>query len=107
MDIKKQTADILRELREKKGITRKEIAAIFGKSEKTVDAWENARTQPDICIFFELCQLYGVENIEKTFMINATEISEQQKKHEKEVIEAYRANPDMQKAVDRLLKIEK
>lgn len=107
MDIKKQTAEILRELREKKGMTRKEIAGAFGKSEKTVDAWENARTQPDITTFFELCRLYGVENIEKTFMLPTVSISEQQKKHEKEVILAYRANPDMQKAVDRLLKIEK
>lgn len=107
MDIKKQTAQILRELREKKGMTRKEVAKELGKSEKTVDAWENSRTQPDIATFFELCRMYGVENIEKTFVLSADIISEQQKRHEKEVILAYRAHPDMQKAVDRLLKIEK
>lgn len=104
--MKQQIAHTLRELRENKKLSRKQVANMIKKSEKTIDAWENARAQPDIECFFQLCRIYGVENIEKTFETIKIEISEQQKIHEQKLIDAYRKHTDMQAAVDRLLKIE-
>ena len=60
-------AAILKELREKKGLTANAVGEVIGKSGKTVNAWENNRGQPDAEMLILLCDLYGVEDILNEF----------------------------------------
>lgn len=97
----------LKELRQNSGLTADEVGSKIGKSGKTVNAWENNRGQPDAEILIALCDIYEVDDILKEFReikldsINSLNLS----KHEKEVVLAYRQQPQMQEAVDKLLGI--
>ena len=44
------TGNTIRELREKKQITQKELAQILGVSDKTISKWETAKGYPDISL---------------------------------------------------------
>lgn len=99
-------AQKLRELRQKSGLTADEVGKKIGKSGKTVNAWENNRGQPDAEILIALCDIYEVDDILKEFRENKPEsamlnLSE----HEKQLVIAYRKQPGMQDAVDKLLGI--
>lgn len=97
-------ANTLKRLRIESGLTADEVGEMIGKSGKTVNAWENNRGQPDAEILIQLCDIYKVDNILKEFSGEKTSLS--LTAHEVDLIKSYRNHPDMQKAVDRLLKIE-
>lgn len=99
-------ARALKRLRDKSGLTADEVGAMIGKSGKTVNAWENNRGQPDADMLMQLCQIYNVDNILKEFSEETSETSTNFTDHEKALILAYRANPAMQSAVDKLLGLE-
>lgn len=97
-------AKTLKRLRKQSGFTADQVGEMVGKSGKTVNAWENNRGQPDAEILMKLCDIYGVSDILSEFKPskeNSFVISE----HEKKVISAYRDNPSMQGAVDKLLNV--
>lgn len=99
-------AKALKRLREQSGLTADQVGEMVGKSGKTVNAWENNRGQPDAEMLMLLCDIYNVSDILSEFRDEPQEafaVSE----HEKAVITAYRDNPDMQNAVDRLLSVSK
>ena len=50
-----------RAIREKKKITREEVAAALGCSGSTVYNWEVGNHQPDVSDYYRLCKLLGVE----------------------------------------------
>ena len=54
------TGNIIKTLREKNGITQKELAKIVGVSDKTVSKWETNRGLPDIGIIEELAKALRV-----------------------------------------------
>lgn len=60
-------AEVLKKLRENKGLTANAVGEIIGKSGKTVNAWENNRGQPDAEMLILLCDIYGVEDILNEF----------------------------------------
>ena len=98
-------AKILRKLRKESGLTAQEVGNFIGKSGKTVSAWENNHGQPDAEILIKLCDIYNVDDILKEFREDEKpHISLNE--HEERVIIAYRKQPSMQSAVDRLLGIE-
>ncbi len=106
---KEYISEVLKRLRLKSGLTADEVGKLVGKSGKTVNGWENSRSQPDAEIFLKLCDIYNVDDILYEFK----EIINEVKKikfnltpHEKNVIIAYRNKKGMQAAVDRLLGIE-
>ncbi len=99
-------AKALKRLRDKSGLTADEVGAMIGKSGKTVNAWENNRGQPDADMLMKLCQIYNVDNILKEFSEEASDALLNLSDREKALILAYRANPDMQSAVDKLLGLE-
>lgn len=99
-------ARILKELRQSSGLTADEVGAKIGKSGKTVNAWEHNHGQPDAETLIELCDIYGVDDILKEFREDNTHKPINLSPHEKQVIVAYRANPSMQEAIDRLLGVE-
>lgn len=54
------TGKIIKELREKRRITQKELAEIINVSDKTVSKWETGKGLPDISIIEELAKALGV-----------------------------------------------
>lgn len=99
-------AQKLRELRIKSGLTADEVGKIIGKSGKTVNAWEHNHGQPDAEILIALCDIYDVNDILNEFRENKPiNVSFNLTDHEKDVIIAYRSQPEMQSAVDKLLGI--
>lgn len=106
---KQYIASVLKRLRIESGLTADEVGAKVGKSGKTVNGWENARSQPDAEILLQLCDIYNVKDILSEF----SEIKSTIKtfafplsNHEKKMVTAYRQKPEMQPAVDRLLRID-
>lgn len=56
-------ARLLKEYRERAGLTIREAGEKIGKSNQTVSAWEQGRGQPDADMFLKLCEAYGVESV--------------------------------------------
>lgn len=107
---KEYIASVLKRLRIKSGLTADEVGKLVGKSGKTVNGWENARSQPDAEILLQLCRIYDVDDIQAEFgeiknYINSSH-SIKLSDHERKLILSYRQQPSMQDAVDRLLGIE-
>lgn len=106
---KQYIASVLKRLRLQSGLTADEVGKMVGKSGKTVNGWENARSQPDADMLLKLCDIYAVDDILHEFNgIKATINNEQLllTAHEKKVVVAYREKPDMQSAVDKLLGVD-
>lgn len=100
----------LKQLRLDCQLTADEVGSLIGKSGKTVNGWENGRSQPDVETFLKLCDIYKVSDIFKEFhvkdLFNDDEKELSLSNHEKLVILAYRAKPDMHNAVDTLLNVQ-
>ncbi len=69
MDSAKGFGEIIKKLRKENGFTAMQVAEIIGKSDSTISAWETGKASPDIDTFFILCELYNVDDINKTFAI--------------------------------------
>ena len=102
-NIKDQIAKNLLYYRKKSGLTQKQFAEKLGVKNSAVSNWENNLNSIDIETLAKACEIFGIsindmyiENNEK-FALNA---------HETQVIQAYRAKPEMQPAVDKLLGVE-
>lgn len=54
------TGEVIKTLREKKGLTQKELANVLCVSDKTVSKWENKKGLPDIGILADLAKSLGV-----------------------------------------------
>lgn len=106
---KEYIASVLKRLRTESGLTADEVGEKVGKSGKTVNGWENARSQPDAEILLQLCDIYNVKDIMYEFRELKNGIVQDNfslSAHEKTVIIAYRNKPEMQPAVDKLLGID-
>ena len=54
------TGETIKNLREKKRITQKELADMINVSDKTISKWETQKGLPDISIIEELSRALGV-----------------------------------------------
>ena len=54
------TGKVIKELREKNGLTQKELAKQLQVSDKTISKWENERGLPDIGILTDLAKVLKV-----------------------------------------------
>ncbi len=99
-------AKALKRLREQSGLTADQVGELVGKSGKTVNAWENNRGQPDAEMLMRLCDIYNVGDILAEFRNESSDSAFAISDKEKSVILAYRQNPAMQSAVDKLLGVE-
>lgn len=54
------TADVIRSLRETRGLTQKQLAERLGVTDKAVSKWESARGLPDISLIEDLAAALGV-----------------------------------------------
>lgn len=73
-EIRKILAIKLKEFRERAGLTAKEAGLALGKSEKTINAWEHERGQPDADMLFHICKLYGITNISVFYGLNSESV---------------------------------
>ncbi len=69
---KSEIANKLKQLREKNGLSVKEVIQKLSSngikiSLKTLYAWESGRNQPDADTFMVLCDIYEVKNVMDTF----------------------------------------
>lgn len=60
-------ANVLKKLRAKSGLTADQVGERIGRSGKTINGWENNRSQPDADTLLLLCEIYEVEDILATF----------------------------------------
>lgn len=72
---KQEIGQILREAREAKGFSRKQVAEALERNEKIVGHWETGYSQPDANTLFELCDLYEL-SIDDAFGKKKTETPE-------------------------------
>lgn len=106
---KEYIASVLKRLRLQSGLTANEVGKLVGKSGKTVNGWENARSQPDAEILLQLCDIYNVDNILQEFSkikntVKNVEITLSE--HERKVIIAYRSHISEQATIDKILDVE-
>lgn len=106
MDIKDVIRLNLKMYREKKGLTQKELADLIGKKHNAISSWESGRNSIDVELLFEICKILGVsindmysDDFIKNEILTLSD-------HEQLLVAAYRANPSMQDAVDRILQIQ-
>lgn len=87
------------------GLSQKNLAEKIGVSKGAITNWLNGSNSPNIEVLARLCQVLDVkmsDMLTRKDSVTTFSLSD----HEKKVITAYRQQPSMQEAVDRLLGIE-
>jgi transcriptional regulator with XRE-family HTH domain len=72
-------------------------------AEKTVYGWESNQAHPTSDVFIALCDIYKINNISEAFSDSADNKGFLITPEERTLVEHYRQNPDLQKAVRVLL----
>lgn len=93
----------LKNMREARGLTQKEISEALNINPRTYASYEKNEREPNSEILILFSKYFGV-TVDYLLGLNHKHVDLD--RHEEELIQAYRDNPDMRKAVDRLLKIE-
>ena len=63
---KQEIGQILKEAREARGMTQKQVAEVLGRRQQIVGHWETGYAQPDANTLFELCDIYDI-SIDEAF----------------------------------------
>lgn len=74
-------------------------------AEKTVYGWESNQAHPTSDVFVALCDIYRINNITDVFNSNDSK-GFHMTAEERKVIEQYRAYPEMQAIIRKLLNME-
>lgn len=94
----------IRKFREERHLSQRQLADLIHVSNSRVSNWEQGINRPDADILADLCRALQISPSELLEVhLSQNEISG----HERRIIESYRAKPDLQKAVDILLGVEK
>lgn len=104
----------LRDLREDNDLTQAEIAKILGTTPQKVSEYENGNLVMKIDKYIKLAKYYNVSLDYITGLIDTPQPLEQGKTvqlvgldpKQQALLTAYKAHPDMQKAVDKILDIQ-
>lgn len=99
--VKEEIAKNICFYRKKAGYTQKALADQIGVKNSAISNWESGQNSIDIELLFKVCSVLGV-SINDIYGIYANN-SDCLTQHESAVILAYRSQPAMQPAVDRLL----
>lgn len=105
-------AERLKFYRKQNNLSIKQVSELLSKdypvADKTIYAWENGTTQPDVDTLLRLCCIYNIDNILEIFGYKEPKKTRfSLTKQEKDLIIEYRNHPDMQKSVRLLLDMEK
>lgn len=101
--MKYEIGERIRKYREERGISQKELARRLGVSNSRVSNWEQGINRPDANILADICRALSVSPSE---LLNVRISLDEFTEHERQIIMAYRARKDLQKAVDILLGID-
>lgn len=99
--IRDEVAKNLLFYRKKSGLSQKEFANQLGVRNSTVSTWETGKNSIDIETLFRACDILNVSISDMYGKYASKTVS--YSAHEKDLIVAYRAHPEMQSAVDKLL----
>lgn len=113
LEIKQNIAKKIYYYRKSAGLTQKQLAELLGVKNTAVSNWENGQNSIDTETLFKVCEIfkvtindmYGIPK-EEMSASNDTIVQDKLTPHEQAVLEAYRSQPEMQPAVDRLLGIQ-
>ena len=99
---------VLKEYRKKNNYSVNDVALLLNEraihvAPKTIYGWESGQAQPSAATLLTLCELYNVKNILNVFGYNS-EDDFQLTSQERALIRSYRAHPELQEAVNILLR---
>ncbi len=101
--MKYEIGNRIRQYREKKKLTQKQLADMIGVSNSRVSNWEKGINRPDADIIADICRALDVSpSVLLDVRLSTDELNDKERK----IIKAYRVKSDLQKAVDILLGIE-
>ena len=93
----------IRKYREERGLSQKQLAELIGVKNNRVSNWEQGLNRPDADILAALCRALQVSPSE---LLDVRLVDDELNAHERKVIMAYRAKPELQPAVNILLGID-
>ena len=93
----------IRQFREERGLSQKKLANLIGVSNSRLSNWELGLNRPDADILAALCTVLQVSPSE---LLDVRLSTDELTPRERDLIMAYRAKPDLHRAVDILLGIE-
>ena len=91
------------EYRKKKNLKQDELAEMLGVKNSAVSNWENGQNSIDIETLCKACEIFHITLNDMYGRYSDTDVCTP---HERAVLAAYRNNPGMQSAVDKLLGVE-
>ncbi len=101
--MKYEIGNRIRQYREKKKLTQKQLADLIGVSNSRISNWEKGINRPDADIIADICRALDVSpSVLLDVRLSTDELNDKERK----IIKAYRVKSDLQKAVDILLGIE-
>lgn len=95
--------DNIRRMRESRGMLQADLAVKLNVAASTVSSWEVNRTEPKMGMIEMICVALNCQKSDIVGRDSQLTLTD----HERRLVMAYRQNPTMQDAVDRLLGIEK
>lgn len=101
--MKYEIGNRIRQYREKKKLTQKQLADMIGVSNSRVSNWEKGINRPDADIIADICRALDVS---PSVLLDVRLSTDELNDKERRIIKAYRVKSDLQKAVDILLGIE-
>ena len=97
--------DNLKTLRKEKNLTQPEMAKILNISQGTIGNWETGNRVPDVQMLITIADFFGV-TVDCLLRGQPYTVEFSFSEKEKRLISAYRNQPDIQLAVDRLLGLD-
>lgn len=101
--MKYEIGNRIRKYREHRKLNQKQLAELIGVSSSRVSNWEQGLNRPDADILAKLCLALQVSPSE---LLDVHLTDEELTEQERRVLQAYRAKPDLQQAVNILLGVE-
>ena len=102
--MKYEIGNRIRKYLEECGISQVQLAQKLGVSNSRVSNWEQGINRPDADILADICRAL---NVSPSDLLNVRLSQDEFTEHERQLIKAYRAKTDLQKAVNILLGIDK
>ena len=93
----------IRQFRETKRLTQKQLADSIGVTNSRVSNWEQGTNRPDVDKLADICRALSISPSE---LLDVRLDSDEFTNHERNLVLAYRAKLGMQKAVDTLLGLD-